>query len=126
MIHTITYYIRYITVTSIIVLSPIIVSTAVAADPPTGKLLNPLANNMGIKELALYLVRDILVGLIAPIVITLALLWTGFMFIQAQGKDTELATAKRNFLYVLVGAVLLLGAYVILDVVINTVDQITR
>jgi len=90
-----------------------------------GKLCNPLKNGMGISELVVYLVKDILVGLIAPIVITLALLYSGFLFVMAQGKETELARARKNFLWVIIGGVVLLGAYVILELVTNTVTEIT-
>ena len=79
----------------------------------------------GISELVVYLIKDILVGLIAPIVITLALLYSGFLFITAQGSETKLAQAKTNFLYVLIGGIVLLGAYVILELVTNTVQEIT-
>ncbi len=98
------------------------------AQGPTcgGKLCNPLKDGMGLQELVVYIVKDILVGLIAPIVITLALLWSGFQFVSAQGNDQKLAQAKTNFLYVIIGGVVLLGAYVILELVTNTVDQIIR
>ena len=93
-------------------------------DPNSGQLCNPLKYT-NVTDLVVYIVKDILVGLIAPIVITLALLWSGFMFVMAQGKETELVTAKRNLLYVLVGGAILLGAYIILEIVTNTVGQIT-
>ena len=111
----------YITLAAMAVVTPFLVG---AADE-SGKLLNPLADGRGLEELLVFLIKDIVVGMIAPIAIVLALLWSGFMFIQAQGNDTKLADARRNFLYVVIGAVLLLGAYVILEVVLNTVDQIT-
>lgn len=88
-------------------------------------IINPLAGDMSLMEFVTFLVRDVLVGIIAPIVLTLALLYTGFLFIAAQGNKDKLETAKRNFLYVIVGGILLLGAYVILEVITNTVDQIT-
>jgi len=93
-------------------------------DPNSGQLCNPLRYT-NVTDLVVYIVKDILVGLIAPIVITLALLWSGFMFVTAQGNDTKLAQAKTNLLYVLVGGAILLGAYIILEIVTNTVGQIT-
>ena len=90
-----------------------------------GQLCNPLAGDMSLMQFVTFLVKDVLVGIIAPIVLTLALLYSGFMFISAQGNDAQLAKAKNNFLMVIVGGILLLGAYVILEVITNTVDQLT-
>lgn len=94
-------------------------------DPGAGKLCNPLRGEMGLWDLVEFLVRDILVEIIAPIVITLMLLWSGFLFITAQGNEGKLETARRNFFYVVLGAIILLGAYLILEVVLNTVGEIT-
>ena len=103
---------------------PVLVSGA--CNPGDGKLCNPLKNEMGLWELVEYIVRDILVEIIAPIVITLALLWSGFMFIAAQGNNDKLIEARRNFLYVVAGSILLIGAYLILEVILNTVEDITN
>ena len=108
---------------SLIMVALFVPFVSYGCDP--GKLCNPLKNGMGISELVVYLVKDILVGLIAPIVITLALLYSGFMFVSAQGNEAKLAQAKMNFLYVIIGGVVLLGAYVILELVTNTVTEIT-
>ncbi|MFW0870878.1 MAG: hypothetical protein ACKKL4_00220 [Patescibacteria group bacterium] len=97
----------------------------VHAEGGDGTLINPLAGDMTLMQFVTFLVRDVLVGIIAPIVLTLALLYTGFMFISAQGNPSKLQDAQRNFVYVIVGGILLLGAYVILAVITNTVDQLT-
>lgn len=104
------------------------ITHAVDAQGPTcdGKLCNPLGTNTSLADLVVILVKDILVGLIAPIVITLALLWSGFQFITAQGNAEALAKARKNFMWVIIGGAVLLGAYVILELVTNTVDQIIR
>ena len=119
-------YIQSTLAMSVVAITPLIVHGADTWETTNGKLVNPLKSGMGIGDLVVYLVKDILVGLVAPIVITLALLWSGFLFVTAQGNEGKLETAKRNFLYVIVGGVLLLGAYVILDVVTNTVGEIIR
>ena len=71
-----------------------------------------------------YLISDILVKIIAPIVVTLMLLWSGFLFITAQGKEGKLAEARNNFFNVVLGAIILLGAYVIYAIVRGTINQI--
>ena len=97
----------------------------VGAQCGEGKLCNPLGTD-SIWELFNTLINDILVAIIAPIVVTLGLLWAGFTFITAQGKETELAKARTRFLYVLVGSIILLGAAVILDLVVGTVNELTN
>ena len=90
----------------------------------TGELCNPLVGGMGLWKLIEYLISDILVKIIAPIVVTLMLLWSGFLFITAQGKEGKLAEARNNFFNVVLGAIILLGAYVIYAIVRGTINQI--
>jgi hypothetical protein len=59
-------------------------------------------------------------------VITLAIIYTGFLFVQAQGKSEELTKAKKTLLYTLIGAALLLGAFVIAQAIKGTVDEIIK
>lgn len=100
------------------------VAAAAQSQCGEGKLCNPLGTD-NIWELVSILINDILVGIIAPIVVTLFLLWSGFSFITAQGNKDKLETAKRQFLFVLVGSIILLGAAVILDLVVGTVNDLT-
>ena len=89
-----------------------------------GKLCNPLKEKGSLWDLIEFIIRDILVEIIAPIVITLMLLWSGFLFIIAQGNQEKLTKARNNFFYVVLGAIILLGAYVILSIVNSTINQI--
>ncbi len=52
------------------------------------------------------------------------MIYSGFLFVQAQGNVDELAKAKKNFLYVIIGACLVFGAWLIATVLKGTVDQI--
>jgi hypothetical protein len=121
LIHTYHHYL-IVAAAGIVSLLP---ARALYAQEGEGQILNPLAGEMSLMELVTFLVRDVLVGIIAPIVLTLALLYTGFMFITAQGNSSKLEEARRNFIYVIAGGILLLGAYVILEVITNTVEQLT-
>jgi hypothetical protein len=60
-----------------------------------------------------------------PIVV-LAIIYTGFLFVKAQGNSEELTKAKKALLYTLIGAALLLGAFVIANAIQATVDDITK
>ena len=58
-----------------------------------------------------------------PIVV-LFLVVAGFKFIAAQGNSSKLEEAKRNFLYVIIGALFILGAQLISTLISNTVTQL--
>lgn len=63
-------------------------------------------------------------ALIALPVITLFLVISGFLFVTAQGNQEKLGKAKRNFFYVIIGALLILGAWIIATLIAGTVSQI--
>jgi hypothetical protein len=59
-------------------------------------------------------------------VIGLLMVWAGFMFILAQGNEQKLKDAKKNFLYVIIGTALVLGAWAIATLIAGTISQIAR
>lgn len=65
-------------------------------------------------------------AMIALPIISLFLVLSGFMFVTAQGNQEKLNTAKNNFLYVIVGALLILGAWIIATLIAGTISQLTR
>lgn len=86
------------------------------------KIDNPLeAEN--ITDFFLELIQIILIFAV-PIIVFFIIL-SGFNMVTAQGDTTKLQTAKRAFLYAIIGALLILGAYVILEVIQNTVNSFT-
>lgn len=58
-------------------------------------------------------------------IITLFIVISGFMFIKARGNPGELDVAKKNFYYVILGALLILGAWIIATLIGGTVTQLT-
>ena len=60
----------------------------------------------------------------AEIISALLIIWSGFLFVKAQGDPKELETARRNFFYVVIGTGILLAAHVITDIIINTINQL--
>jgi hypothetical protein len=58
-------------------------------------------------------------------IISLFIVYSGFLFLTAQGSDEKLSKAKTNFLYVIIGAILILGAWVIANLIGGTVTQLT-
>lgn len=58
-------------------------------------------------------------------IITFFVVYAGFLFVSARGNPNQLEKAKGNIPYVLIGAALILGAWVLATLLGNTVQQIT-
>ncbi len=58
-----------------------------------------------------------------PIVV-LFIVYAGFKFISAQGNSEKLNEAKQNFLYVILGTTIFLGAWVIAEIIAATLKQL--
>lgn len=87
------------------------------------KLDNPLGNNVeSLPELVESLL-NIALKIGTPIV-ALAIIYSGYLFVAAQGNATKLAEAKRTLMWVLIGAAILLGAYAIAKSLVSTVNAI--
>ena len=63
--------------------------------------------------------------MIALPILKLFIVYSGFKFISAQGNSSKLEEAKKNFMYVIIGALLILGAWVVATLVGGTVNQLT-
>jgi len=57
-------------------------------------------------------------------VLVLAIVYSGFLFIKAQGNSTELEKARNAFTWTVVGGAILLGALAIAELLNTTVQQI--
>ena len=66
---------------------------------------------------------DVIVQVAFPLVV-IAVVYTGFLFVTAQGDVTKLETAKKAFLWTVVGALIVLGAAAISELVCGTVEEI--
>jgi len=64
--------------------------------------------------------------MIALPIISVFIIWAGFMFIKARGNPGEISTAKKNLGYVLMGATLILSAWVLATLIGGTVSQLIR
>ncbi len=100
----------------------LISSLAILALPAVAMALdNPLKFN-NIADFVAGALR-VLVMVALPIV-TLFLVIAGFLFITAQGNSSKLEEAKKNFVYVILGTLLILGAWVIATLIAGTVSQL--
>ena len=82
---------------------------------------NPLQFN-SIQEL-ITAVLNLIVEIGRPLLV-LAFVYVGFMFVKARGKPEEIGKAHTAFFYTVIGAALILGAFVISAVIQNTVAQL--
>lgn len=98
------------------------------SDTPEGvpgmsiKLDNPLGTTDSIPMLIKRLL-DVVLTIGVPL-IALAIIYAGFQLVTAQGNTEKLKVAKRNLVYVVIGAGILLAAYAISEVIVGTVTAI--
>lgn len=88
-----------------------------------GGLENPLNSNFSTIPAFIAGALKVLVIVALPI-ITLFIVISGFMFVFARGNSSKLEDAKKNFVYVIIGALLILGAWVIATLIGGTVTQL--
>lgn len=85
------------------------------------KLDNPLGST------TIYQFLEKVLGLMVDIgfpVLVLAIVYTGFLFVKAQGNEAELGKAKQAFFYTIIGGVILLGAEIIVRAISGTINQL--
>ncbi len=93
--------------------------TNLPTNVPVDKLNNPLGDVDTIYEFLLVILN--LVVQIGTPVIVLAVIYSGFLFVRAQGNPSKLDEAKQALLYTAIGAAIVLGAYTITTVIERTV-----
>ncbi len=62
---------------------------------------------------------------IGTIVVILMMVFVGFKFVTAQGKETALTEAKKALLYTVIGALILLGAKAITVGICSTTNALS-
>ena len=67
---------------------------------------------------------EIVIQIGTPILV-LAVIYVGFLFVQASGKPEKLNEAKSALVYTLIGAAIVLGAFIISAAIKGTVDQLS-
>lgn len=104
-------------------LVPLLSSATTDVNPGGGdsfslQIVNPLS--VGSLEGLLDLLLKILLQIGIPVV-TFMIIWSGFLFIKAQGKEGEVTKAKENLQWVLIGTAIVLGVGSILAIIKTTV-----
>jgi len=72
------------------------------------------------------LVKDILDVVVdfGAVIVVFFLVYAGFLFVKAQGDPGGIKKAKETFFWTIVGGMIVLGAFVLSEVIQNTVNQI--
>lgn len=85
-------------------------------------LENPLQGISTIPE-AVNKILSVVIRIALPIIIVM-FIWSGILFIFAQGNDKKLGEAKNIFFYTIIGTLLILGAWTITNAIVGTVNSI--
>lgn len=85
---------------------------------------NPLGKKVGTLPLLIDKILKDIVNPIGGIVIVFFIIYTGFLFVKAQGKPEEITKVKEMLLYVIIGAAIILGANLIALAIQGTVDAL--
>jgi len=99
--------------------TPFSVLYASGSCDPSKTICNPIPRVTSVPDL----IKTILEGLlkIGIPVVALAIVYCGFLFVQARGKPEAITKAKDALLYTLIGAAILLGSWAIAEMISATV-----
>jgi hypothetical protein len=88
----------------------------------TAQIENPLGAGKTLTMVVADLLK--LAAQIGAIFCVFFIIYSGFLFIKAQGDSAELKTAKSIFFWSVIGTAVLLGATVIADLITGTVESV--
>lgn len=84
---------------------------------------NPLRTGDTLYQLMEKIVNDIILP-VGGVLAVLSFIYSGFMYVMAQGNEAKLKSANKALVATAIGTVLLLGAWVFARVIENTVNQL--
>ncbi len=99
---------------STMIAMPIVFVTAAGIENPIG------AKNL--QCLVLYIFQQIVY--VAGFVCVGYFIWAGFLFVQAQGSSEGIKRAKNVLTNVIIGTILVMGAWVFADVISRTINNV--
>ena len=91
-----------------------------SCDPKT-QLCNPIKYNT-IQDFFQAVLQ--IAAQIGSILVVMALIYSGFLFVTARGNEEQLTTAKKALTYTVIGAIVVLGAWSFSVAISNTVNTI--
>ncbi|MEK7589889.1 MAG: hypothetical protein AAB475_01400 [Patescibacteria group bacterium] len=112
----------YFGVIAIILFLPI---NFIVAANVSGTLQNPLKDGYASIPDFLGALLKVVITIAIPIIIFM-IIYSGFLFVKAQGKPEELVTARKSLIWTFIGAAVILGASLLSYAIQGTVDEIRR
>ncbi|MBI1974397.1 MAG: hypothetical protein HYS51_00855 [Candidatus Zambryskibacteria bacterium] len=88
------------------------------------KLDNPFGGGNSLFALLQTIINDILLP-IGGVLAILAFIYSGFLYVTAQGNETKIKKAHQALLYTAIGTALLLGAWVFANAICGTIELIS-
>jgi len=86
-------------------------------------LPNPFKNNGTILDLIKTLINDILLP-IGAVIAVLMIMYAGFLYVTARGDTNQIGKAHDALKWAIIGAAILLGAWVISEAIQGTINQL--
>ena len=68
-------------------------------------------------------ILNVILAIAFPLIV-LAIIYTGFLFVSARGNTEKLGTAKTALVWTVIGAMIILGAFVFSRAISETVEDI--
>jgi hypothetical protein len=101
-------------------------TTTTAGGSGTGGLQNPFKSLNSFPTILAAIMNNIVLPIAVPF-IAVMIMYSGFLFVIAREKGSvvKLAEAKKTFLYTMIGAVIILGSFVIANAIQGTVSALT-
>lgn len=84
---------------------------------------NPFRAGNTLFQLLETIVNEIILP-IGGVLAVLAFIYSGFLYVTAQGSETKIAKAHKALLYTAVGTAILLGSWALGNVIKNTINQL--
>lgn len=111
----------FVIVAHVLCAIPIVFSPGLVFGEETGRFESPLR----FKTIEEFIegVLQAFVYIALPVVAFFVVL-SGFKFIAAQGDPSKLKTARENFVHVIIGSALVLGAWAAAALIKGTIDQL--
>ena len=110
-------------VTTLLIVFAADVCSAQVGNCGSNGLCNPLNSSFSSIPNFIAGALKVMVQVAIPI-IALFMVYAGFKFVTARGNSEQITSAKENFMYVIIGAILILGAWVIATLIGGTISQV--
>lgn len=86
-------------------------------------LQNPFSKGDSLFALLETIINEILLP-IGGVLAVLAFIYSGFLYVTAQGNETKIKDAHKALLFTAIGTAVLLGSWAIAKVIENTINQL--